>query len=152
VAFFAPSTGEIERLADIFQEYSVPFQLGLDPSDATPQYLAERAYLAGSVASTFLVKGRIRRGVVFPEAQLAIFGTDDLFDTSELVAQPSAARSAAAAFASDIADLKPGDYVVHKVHGVGRFVGLREIAQGDQKGDFMLLEYAADARRSVDSA
>ena len=29
VAFFAPSNGELERLADILREYSVPFQLGL---------------------------------------------------------------------------------------------------------------------------
>ena len=47
VVFFAPSTGELERLADIFQEYSVPFQLGLSSADSTPQYLMERAYLAG---------------------------------------------------------------------------------------------------------
>jgi transcription-repair coupling factor (superfamily II helicase) len=149
VVFFAPSTGEIERLADILQEYSMPFQLGLDPSDATPQYLAERAYLAGSVASTYLVKGRVRRGFVLPESQVAIIGSNDLFDTSELVAQPAAGRAAAAAFAADIADLKPGDYVVHQTHGVGRFVGLREIPHGDQKGDFMLLEYAADAKLYV---
>ncbi|HYZ83582.1 MAG TPA: transcription-repair coupling factor, partial [Bryobacteraceae bacterium] len=43
VAFFAPTTGELERLADILQEYRVPFQLGLDTTDSTPQYLAERA-------------------------------------------------------------------------------------------------------------
>ena len=36
VVFFAPSTGELERLADILQEYRVPFQLGLDPNDTTP--------------------------------------------------------------------------------------------------------------------
>jgi transcription-repair coupling factor (superfamily II helicase) len=35
VVFFAKSSGELERLADIFQEYAVPFQLGLDPADAT---------------------------------------------------------------------------------------------------------------------
>ncbi|MGA3203122.1 MAG: transcription-repair coupling factor, partial [Bryobacteraceae bacterium] len=29
VAFFAPSNGELERLADILREYSVPFSLGL---------------------------------------------------------------------------------------------------------------------------
>jgi transcription-repair coupling factor (superfamily II helicase) len=38
VVFFAQSTGELERLADIFQEYAVPFQLGLDPADATRPY------------------------------------------------------------------------------------------------------------------
>ncbi len=29
VAFFAPSNGELERLADVLREYSVPFQLAL---------------------------------------------------------------------------------------------------------------------------
>ena len=32
--------------------------------------------------------------------------------------------------------------MVHTQHGVGQFLGLREIAQGEQKGDYMLLEYA----------
>src|SRR6202044_3472452 len=73
VVFFAKSSGELERLADIFQEYAVPFQLGLDPADATRPYLAERSYVAGTAASTFLVKGLVRRGVVFPDAQIAVF-------------------------------------------------------------------------------
>ena len=56
-----------------------------------------------------------------------------------------APRTSLAAFTSDLADLKPGDYVVHVEHGVGRFLGLREIGQGELRGDFMLLEYADDA-------
>jgi transcription-repair coupling factor (superfamily II helicase) len=111
VVFFAKSIGELERLADIFQEYSVPFQLGLDPADATRPYLAERSYIAGATASTLLVKGHVRRGVVFPEARIAVIGSEDLFDTSDLVAQPPASKSQLAAFAADLADLKPGDYV-----------------------------------------
>ncbi|MBV9770091.1 MAG: transcription-repair coupling factor, partial [Bryobacterales bacterium] len=149
VVFFARSSGELERLADIFQEYSVPFQLGLDPADATRPYLAERSYVAGASASTFLVKGLVRRGVVFPEAQIAVFGSEDLFDSSDLVANPGPTKSQLAAFTADLADLKPGDYVVHEAHGIGRFLGTREIAQGDNKGDFMLLEYAGDAKLYV---
>jgi transcription-repair coupling factor (superfamily II helicase) len=149
VIFFARSLGELERLADIFQEYSVPFQLGLDPADATRPYLAERSYVAGSVASTYLVKGLVRRGVVFPEARIALIGSEDLFDTSELVAQPGPSKAQLAAFTADLADLKPGDFVVHVTHGIGKFVGIREILQGDNKGDFMLLEYAADAKLYV---
>ena len=53
------------------------------------------------------------------------------------------------AFAADLADLKPGDFVVHVTHGVGKFVGVREIVQGEQKGDFMLLEYSGDAKLYV---
>jgi transcription-repair coupling factor (superfamily II helicase) len=150
VVFFGRSSGELERLADIFQEYSVPFQLGLDPADATRPYLAERSYVAGASASTFLVKGVIRRGVVFPAARIAVFGSEDLFDSSDLVAKPGGPKkSQLAAFTADMADLKPGDYVVHEAHGIGRFLGTREIAQGDNKGDFMLLEYAGDAKLYV---
>jgi transcription-repair coupling factor (superfamily II helicase) len=149
VVFFARSSGELERLADIFQEYQVPFQLGLDPADATRPYLAERSYVAGTAASTFLVKGLVRRGVVFPEAQIAVFGSEDLFDSSNLVAKPGPTKSQLAAFTADMADLKPGDYVVHESHGIGRFLGTREIAQGDNKGDFMLVEYAGDAKLYV---
>jgi len=149
VAFFAPTQGELERLADILREYSVPFQLGLAPNEAASPYLAERAYLAGPVASTYLIKGLVRRGVVFPDSSVAFIGMEDLFDTSDLVARPGATKKQLSAFASDLADLKPGDYVVHTTHGVGKFAGLREIVQGEQKGDFMLLEYANDAKLYV---
>jgi transcription-repair coupling factor (superfamily II helicase) len=149
VAFFAPSIGELERLADILQEYSVPFQLGIQPTGDTRSTLTDRAYMAGAVASTYLIKGAVRKGCVFPDARLVLFGSEDLFDTSDLIARPSLTKGQLAAFAADIADLKPGDYVVHTTHGIGRFVGLREIAQGEQKGDFMLLEYANEARLYV---
>ena len=138
VAFFAASTGELERLADVLQEYAVPYQLGLESSSGARASLAERAYHAGAVSSAYLMKGRVRRGAVLPDSHLAILGCEDLFETSDLIArQPS--KSQLAAFAADVADLKPGDFVVHTTHGIGRFLGIREIVQGDQKGDFMLL-------------
>ncbi len=148
VAFFAPSTGEIERLADVLQEYSVPYQLGMEAATGTRPSLADRAYHAGAVSSTYLIKGCVRRGAVLADSGLAILGSEDLFETSDLIArQPT--KSQLAAFAADIADLKPGDFVVHTTHGVGQFLGIREIAQGDQKGDFMVLEYAAESKLYV---
>ena len=144
VALFAPSNGELERLADILREYSVPFQLGLAPNEAASPYLAERAYLAGPVAHTYLIKGLVRRGAIFPDSNIAFIGSEDLFDPSDLIARPGITKSQLSVFAADLADLKPGDFVVHTTHGVGKFLGLREIVQGEQKGDFMLLEYAGD--------
>ncbi|HTM11598.1 MAG TPA: transcription-repair coupling factor [Bryobacteraceae bacterium] len=149
VALFAPSNGELERLADILREYSVPFQLGLAPNEAASPYLAERAYLAGPVAHTYLIKGLVRRGAIFPDSSIAFIGSEDLFDPSDLIARPGITKSQLSVFAADLADLKPGDFVVHTTHGVGRFLGLREIVQGEQKGDFMLLEYAGDSKLYV---
>ena len=147
VVFFAPSTGEVERLADILREYSIPFQFGLAPSDAAPRYLAERTY--NDSASTYVAKGAIPHGVLFPDSSLALFGAEDLFDSSEMVSRPQQQKSHLAAFTFDLADLKPGDYVVHVEHGIGKFLGLREIPQGETKGDFMLLEYAGESRLYV---
>jgi transcription-repair coupling factor (superfamily II helicase) len=147
VAFFANSTGELERLADVMQEYSMPYQLGVESAGGS-QTLSERAYYSGPVASAYLIKGGLRRGAVLPDSHLALLGSEDIFQASDLIArQPT--RSQLAAFAADVADLKPGDFVVHTTHGVGRFAGIREIAQGDQKGDFMLLEYAGDSKLYV---
>jgi transcription-repair coupling factor (superfamily II helicase) len=148
VAFFAASTGELERLADVLQEYAVPYQLGLESTPGARPSLAERAYHAGAIASAYLIKGSVRRGAVLTDSKLAILGSEDLFESSGLVArQPT--KSQLAAFTADIADLKPGDFVVHTTHGVGQFVGIRQIAQGDQNGDFMLIEYAAESKLYV---
>ncbi len=38
-------------------------------------------------------------------------------------------------------DLKPGDYVVHLIHGIGRFLGLREEKLGGRRRELMVIEY-----------
>jgi len=149
IAFFASSQGEIERLADIFGEYSLPFQLGMELKGSTPDYLAERAYMAMEMASVYLVQGQVRRGTVFPDAHFAIIGSEDLFEASDYVAQPARPRSHVALFTPESLDLKIGDYVVHAQHGIGKFTGLKQIAGGDTVEDFMLVEYAGDAKLYV---
>jgi len=149
VAFCAPSQGEIERLADIFSEYSLPFQLSMELKGSTPDYLAERAYLAMEMASVYLVQGQVRRGTVFPDSRFALIGSEDLFEASDYAAQPARPRSHVALFTPESLDLKIGDYVVHAQHGVGKFIGLRQIAGGDTVEDFMLVEYAGEAKLYV---
>ena len=65
------------------------------------------------------------------------------------MARAPSSKSALATFSADLIDLKPGDYVVHAEHGVAQYLGLREIAQGEAKGDYMLLEYAGGAKLYV---
>lgn len=136
LAFFAPTSGEVERLADVFAEYSVPWQIDLG-GERVPEHLRERTQAGNGVS---LIRGEVANGVVFQDARIAIFGAEDLFDSSEGVARPG--KSHLGTFSADQFDLKPGDYVVHTEHGIGQFLGLREIAQGDAKGDYMLVEYA----------
>jgi transcription-repair coupling factor (superfamily II helicase) len=139
LAFFAPTSGEVERLADVFSEYSIPYRIDL-AGEQVPEYLRERTQSMN--AGIALIRGDVARGTVFPEARVAIFGAEDLFESPETVARPSKAHAGTGVFSADRFDLKAGDYIVHVEHGVGQFLGIREIAQGDTKGDYMLLEYA----------
>ena len=149
VAFFASSTGEVERVADILNEYGMPYQLGLEQFDSTPGLSGRTSLPGGRVASIYLIKGLIRHGTVFQDSKLVVFGSEDLFETSEMVARRPSSKSALATFSADLIELKPGDYVVHAEHGVAQYLGLREISQGEAQGDYMLLEYAGGAKLYV---
>lgn len=148
VVFFAATGGELERTAEIFNEYGLPFQLAVAPGEAVPPYLAERAALGGA-AGTFLARAPLRRGAILAQSSLAIFGAEDLFGAARWAPRSERARPSTRAFAADVADLALGDYVVHQEHGIGRFLGLHRIEQGDQQGEYMMLEYAGGARLYV---
>lgn len=51
-------------------------------------------------------------------------------------------------------DLKPGDFVVHRDHGIGRFVGLQDIAsgKGSSAEEFLTLEFAGNTKLHVPAA
>src|ERR1700687_4200220 len=149
VLFAVPNTGEVERLADVFTEYNVSFKLG-SRTRGGESYADETSYFAGEVLTTTLATAYIPDGVLLPEANLAIFGSRDLFDESDTVAaRPQRTKSKVSAFLSDFRDLQVGDYVVHVEHGIGQYQGLKEINQGDGNAEFMLLEYAEGARLYV---
>ncbi len=149
VLLAVPNVGEVERLADVFTEYNVSFKLGTRTRGGE-SYADETSYFAGEVFTTTLATAYVPDGVLLPQANLAIFGSRDLFDESESVAlRPQRSKSKVSAFLSDFRDLQVGDYVVHVEHGIGQYQGLKEINHGDGPAEFMLLEFAEAARLYV---
>ena len=147
---FAANTGELERVADVFEEYDCPFQIELPADDAAWQTIAKRKYRTVPSARIILTRGDLSTGFLLPGAKVAFIGNDDLFDSSALLAErTSRPGQHLSSFTLDVSDLKPGDYVVHREHGVGRFVGLKEVEQDGAKIDFMLLEYANESKLYV---
>ena len=148
VVFVAGNTGDLERMAEVFSEYGLPYRLGTRGKTAGD--ISDESYLIGDLTVATLVKAFIPEGVALPESQIVIFGTRDLFDDSDLVAthQPRQ-KSKTATFLSDFRDLAVGDYVVHVEHGIGQYLGLKEITQDEATAEFMLLEYAEGAKLYV---
>ena len=136
VLFVSDSHGRAERAVEILQEYDVI---------AIPVERAEDAH-----AATVLVGvGALSRGFRLGDAGLALYAETDVFEEERRAAERR--RSAAHAFLSDLRDLKVGDLVVHVDHGIGEFVGLKQLGvrAGDSAQEFLELRYAGDDKLFV---
>ncbi len=150
IVLAAPNQGDVERLATVLREYQIPYRLGsrfFHPGGE--MVLDEGSYLAGDQRVPVIVRTPIAAGVSFTDANLILFGPYDLSDDADVAARPEPKRSKTAAFVSDFRDLTIGDYVVHVEHGIAQYQGLKEIVQDGLAIEFMILEFAEQAKLYV---
>ena len=149
VVLAAPHQGDVERLATVLREYQVPYRLGSRNPNPGETVLEEGSYLAGRQQVPVILRTQIAAGVSFLDSNLMVFGANDLSDDADVTARPMAKRSKTAAFVSDFRDLTIGDYVVHVEHGIAQYQGLKEIVQDGLSVEFMILEFAEQAKLYV---
>ena len=149
IVLAAPHQGDVERLATVLREYQVPYRLGSRNPHPGETMLDEGSYLAGDLRVPVIVRTPLAAGVSFADANLILFGANDLSDEADVAARPEPRRSKTAAFVSDFRDLTVGDYVVHVEHGIAQYQGLREIVQDSLAIEFMILEFAEAAKLYV---
>ena len=94
-----------------------------------------------------LVDGGTERGFLWRGAGLYVLTATDVFGAPRV--PPPRRKAASEAFLSDLRDLKPGDIVVHRDYGLGRFAGLAQIPDGDGVREMVDLRYAGDGRLLV---
>ena len=149
IVLAAPHQGDVERLATVLREYEVPYRLGSRAPRAGDTMLEEASYMAGDLRVPVIVRSPLASGVVFANANLIVFGANDLSDEADVAARPVPRKSKTAAFVSDFRDLGVGDYVVHVEHGIAQYQGLKEIEQDGLSVEFMILEFAEGAKLYV---
>ena len=146
----APNQGEVERLASVLREYELPYRLGSRVQHAGSENIYdESSYLAGNDRTPIIVRSTLSSGVSLPDANLVLFGANDFSDDADVMARPAPRKSKTGAFVSDFRDLTIGDFVVHVEHGIARYMGLKEIEQDGVSIEFMILEFAEQARLYV---
>jgi len=146
----APNQGEVERLASVLREYELPYRLGSRVQHAGSENIYdESSYLAGNYRTPIIVRSTLSSGVSLPAANLVLFGANDFSDEADVMARPAPRKSKTGAFVSDFRDLTVGDFVVHVEHGIARYMGLKEIEQDGVSIEFMILEFAEQARLYV---
>ncbi|HEY1648081.1 MAG TPA: transcription-repair coupling factor [Terracidiphilus sp.] len=149
IVLAALNQGDVERLATVLREYQIPYRLGSRLMHAGETLLEEASYMAGDLRVPVIVRTPLSAGVSFADAHLILFGANDLSDEADVAARPEPKRSKTAAFVSDFRDLTIGDYVVHVEHGIAQYQGLKEIVQDGLSVEFMILEFAEQAKLYV---
>jgi transcription-repair coupling factor (superfamily II helicase) len=94
-----------------------------------------------------VVVAPLDRGVVLPGAQLAIVAEADLTGRRRVHRRPRGARRGADYYEG----LTKGDFVVHRVHGVGRYFGMETKEMFGITRDRLVVEFKGGDRVYVDS-
>ncbi|MEZ5416373.1 MAG: transcription-repair coupling factor [Vicinamibacterales bacterium] len=136
VVFVAHTAGRAERTIEMLRDYEVRAESASRTSELS----------SGAVLVTV---GGLSHGVRLTRGGLALYAETDLFDDDRQRGAQGRKRSAAAAFLSDLRDLKVGDLIVHVDNGIGEFVGLKQIGVGDSAHEFLELRYHGDDKLFV---
>jgi transcription-repair coupling factor (superfamily II helicase) len=138
VLFVAGTEGRAERTAELLTEYGLRGVL----IDRTDELLN---------VAVHITVGQLSKGFRLPAAELQVIAEPDIFEEerTKVERKGDRHRSIAKTFLSDLRDLKVDDLVVHVDHGIGRFVGLKQIGVGDSMQEFMELRYFGEDKLFV---
>ncbi len=123
VHVFCNNDGERQRFEEIWKELDVASSLRLEKSahraDATPQ----------------IHIGSLARGFICDEAKLVVITDAEIFGRYKIQRprrqKSSHALATRSALDIDFTDLEESDYVVHLQHGIGRYLGLKNLPIGN---------------------
>jgi transcription-repair coupling factor (superfamily II helicase) len=122
VVIICDNAGQQSRLDEILQARIA--EMGIAPDTLVPQTLV----------------GTMHRGFSIEISRLLLCTDREIFGRYQRFRTPP--REGIAVPLSDLLELKPGEYVVHIDHGVGKFVKLTKIEHEGKQGEYLELEYA----------
>jgi len=135
VVIVAPGHGSAERISEVLRNDDVPVRLVTELT-GRPE--------AGVVT---VVQAQLTSGFIADGLRAAVLTEDDLLGQRAAASRDSHRMPSRRKNAIEPLDLRPGDYIVHEQHGVGRFVEMtqRVVGSGTVKAtrEYLVVEYAA---------
>ena len=134
VVISAPNLTHAERLTSLLRGYGLPMESPRGPEghalgvDATDQLRTTVQVVAGELSTGYESK----------DERFLLLSESDIFGRVTKKARTRRRKSGL----GSLTQLQENDYVVHVIHGVGRYTGLTKLAMGGVPADFVLIEYA----------
>ncbi len=130
VVLACTSLSSAERLKTLLAEYELDGQIATDPRPVWLWSLPGRLELRVTTVS---------EGFVWPSQGLAVVTDEEVFGLRGKRSQRTGWREGQQL--EGIAQLAPGDFLVHHDHGIGVYRGLVELAAGGTESELLAIEY-----------
>ena len=124
-----------EKVRSILQDYDMAFTI-------------QNRLTLPSLTPTIVV-GQLTKGIELPLHRLAIVTEQELFKKKRTRKRSPQTTMSNAERIKNYQELKVGDYVVHRNHGIGKYVGIETLEVGGLHKDYLLIQYAGDDRLYV---
>ena len=137
----------VDKVKELLKEYEIGTNsrpVPKDDIDGTNRPVPKHDKFVGKepVTEPDILTGGLSSGFEFYDANLVVISLAEAFEgeVKKRKASPTFRQGEKIVFA----DLKPGDYVVHKTHGIGEFVGVNTIEADGVTKDYIKIRYKND--------
>ena len=136
----------VDKVKELLKEYEIGTNsrpVPKDDKDGTNRPVPESAkWHFSDRHQCAILEGGLSSGFEFYDANLVVISLAEAFEgeVKKRKASPTFRQGEKIVFA----DLKPGDYVVHKTHGIGEFVGVNTIEADGVTKDYIKIRYKND--------
>lgn len=128
VLLLSPSRTRAKRLAEEIRNMDIPAAYSEDEN---------REIAEGEVLVSY---GRISKGFEYPLIKFVVLAETDIFGAERRKKRRRKVNLQGTKISS-LEDLKPGDYVVHEVYGLGIYKGIEKVESDHIVRDYIRLEY-----------
>ncbi|MEX2416475.1 MAG: transcription-repair coupling factor [Paenibacillaceae bacterium] len=96
-----------------------------------------------------IVDGNLQAGFELPSVRLVVITEGEIFTQKQRKVRRVDKKIENAERLKSYTELKPGDYVVHVNHGIGKYTGIGTLVVGGLHKDYIHIQYASGDRLSV---
>ena len=132
------TSGQAERLKELLEGYSLVCEM---------RDVKSRKSFFNPLTSTSytpIIIGDLSSGFRFSSLKLAVITEEEIFGQRIKRREPPSRRMDI--FLTQLQDLNVGDSIVHTIHGIGLYQGLKRLKIEDRENDFLVLEYQGGDR------
>ncbi len=126
--------GQKDRFLELLHEREIVPQLLEDTLPPAPSLIKD-----GESKGMVITVGELSTGFIFQESKIVIVTDREVFTRYARVRHFRRFREGIPI--SDVVELQHGDYIVHIDHGIGKYLGIKQMVIDGTPGDFLTLEY-----------